>query len=122
VGHLDMRQRNNLLTGNELAAELPASAAGRRAFVAVVAYRDTGMPGEAAVSKFLDADTSDVRFSLSKYEVERALMDAGGWLSEDDVHGLVFTTGIASLEALEAELAAYLDDFSRLSTACDNPL
>lgn len=35
MGLLDVRQRNNLLTGNELAAELPASAVGQRAFVVV---------------------------------------------------------------------------------------
>jgi hypothetical protein len=35
VRRLDTRQRNKLLTGRDLAAELPASAPGGRAFVAV---------------------------------------------------------------------------------------
>jgi hypothetical protein len=62
--HLDTRQRNNLLTGNSLAAELPATSPERRAFVVVGAYRDVGRPGGARVSRFLNADQSDVRFWL----------------------------------------------------------
>ena len=38
AGRLDMRQRNNLHIGNALAAEIPPSAASRRAFVVVTPY------------------------------------------------------------------------------------
>jgi hypothetical protein len=118
---LDMRQRNNLITGNQLAAELPASALGRRAFVVVGAYRDAGRPGGARVSKFLNADQSDVRFWLRRYEVDTVFIERGWWPGEDDLHDDVFKNSIPSIEALEAELAHYLDDFSRLGTTRDNP-
>jgi hypothetical protein len=48
----------------------------RRAFVVVGANRDTSAPEGERASKFLNADTSDVRFWLRKYEVDRACIDA----------------------------------------------
>jgi hypothetical protein len=118
---LDTRQRNNLLTGNELAVEVPASSPARRAFVVVGAYRDVGRPGGAPVSKFLNADQRDVRFWLRRYEVDKLVIDHHRWLGEDELHASVLKTGIPSLAALEAELAHYLDDCSRLGTTHDNP-
>jgi len=120
--HLDMRQRNNLITGNELAAELPASSPERRAFVVVGAYRDVGRPGGARVSKYLNADQSDVRFWLRKHEIDKVFIEHGWWPGENDLLDSVLTTGISSIETLEAELAHYLDDFTRLGSTHDNPV
>lgn len=119
---LDVRQRNNLLTGNELAAELPPSTSGRRAFIVVGAYREVGIPGGAPVSKYLNSDQSDVRFWLRKYEVDMDSINQGKKLSEEDAYNHVLRTGIPSVAAVEAELAKYLDDFSHLGIARGLPL
>jgi hypothetical protein len=119
---LDMRQHNNLITGNDLAADLPATSPERRAFVVVGAYRDVGRPGGARVSRFLNADQSDVRFWLRKYEVDELFIQHGWWPGEGDLQDAVFIKGIPSIEALEAELAHYLDDFAGLGSTHDNPL
>ena len=121
---LTVRQINNLLTGNDLAAEIPASAAQRRAFVVVGAYRDVGQSGGAPVSKFLNADQRDVRFWLRKYEIDTAYLENDWDVVEDDLQESLFLKGLASLEAVERELAKYLDDFANLDVSWrrDNPL
>ncbi len=114
--HLDIRQRNNLLTGNDLTAEIPASSKERRAFVTIHAYRESGRLGGRSLSKYLNANESDVRFWLRKYEIDRALLEVPRFPDLEELHDHIFERDIKSIEALEAELAHHLDDFSLLGS------
>lgn len=114
--HLGTRQRNNLLTGNDLTAEIPASSKDRRAFVTIHAYRESGRLGGRFLSKFLNADHSDVRFWLRKYEIDQALLEVPRFPDLEELHDHIFEHDIKSIEALKVELARYLDDFSQLGS------
>jgi hypothetical protein len=119
--HLSIFQKNCLLTGTLLAAELVASCPQRRAFVVVGAYVQTP-EGSARVSKFLNADHSNVRFWLRKYEVKRE--DVERYLADQDLLESVHLTTIESIEALEAELHPYVEDLQHLQVSwkVDDPL
>jgi hypothetical protein len=69
---LTLLQRNNLLVGNPLAAERPASTDDLRAWVEVRAYSSQSTPRHwVPVSTFLNADRSDQRYKLSWCEIDR---------------------------------------------------
>lgn len=112
---LDIRQLNNLLTGTALVAEIPASSEDLRAFMVISAYKSGG----GRPSKFLNAADQDMLlFMLRTYEVEKQYYIDG---YRDDVdhymHNSIRKRGIASIEALEQELAEYLDDFAALDVS-----
>ena len=112
---LDIRQLNNLLTGKELAAEIQASSEDLRAFVVIAAYKSGG----GRPSKFLNAaDQDTLLFRLGKYEVEKQYYIDGYWDDVDHyMHNSIHKTGITSIEALEGELAEFLDDLSALDVS-----
>lgn len=111
---LTLEQRNNLLVGNHLAAELPSSSDNTRVWLDVSAYSSQSTRFHwVPVSTFLNADRSDQLYKIRWCEIEKAYID--DWLNADlyirqqsDVRGLV------TIEAVEETLAKYLDDFSRL--------
>ena len=114
---LTIEQRNNLLVGSHLAAELPSSSDDTRVWVEVSAYSALSTPQHwVPVSKFLNADRSDQRYQLRWCEIEKGYRDYPlDWdhfvRQETEIQDLI------SIEALEDELAKYLDDFSRLEVA-----
>lgn len=78
-------------------------------------------PLGARVSKFLTTDPSDIRFWLRTYAVDKLVTDHYRWPRGDDLRASVLTSGIPSIEALETELAHYLEDYSWLGATRDNP-
>lgn len=124
--HLDIRQRNNLQTGNELAAEIPSSSPDRRAFVTIHAYLVTdNHPGGARVSRILNRDPApNLRFTLRRYEVETTFIKNAWDVCDEDLYHSVFKKGITSLDEPEAMLHEYLDDFALLDVSWrrDNPV
>jgi hypothetical protein len=114
---LTIEQRNNLLVGNTLAAELPASADDVRAWVEVRAYSTQSTRFHwVPVSKSLNADRSDQRYQLQWCEIDKEYYnhwtDADYFIrQEGEIRDLM------SIEAVEEELAKYLDDFSRLQVS-----
>ena len=118
---LNIRQRNNLLTGNRLAAEVPASAPNLRAFIEIWAHAADREWG--GVSKFLNADTSNLRFDLWKYEIDRSYYDTDGWDWDRFVRGDIHKVkDIPTIEDLERILAEYLDDVSILDWRLVTPM
>jgi hypothetical protein len=122
--HLDIRQLNNLCTGNELAAEIQATSEHRRAFVVIGAYRATGRPGGGRVSKILNAPQDDVRFWVRKYEISIDNIEKQWDVSDEDLHEATYRSDIPDIQELESELGKFLDDFSGFDVSWkrDNPL
>lgn len=120
--HLDTWQVNMLVTGQELAAEIPAPSPHCRAWVYVLAYRvDPTNPGRhGRPSKYLNADHGDVRFRLRVFEVAEADMPtvrADPWNSDYYEKDVIRQDGIANLRDLESLLHAYVKDFAVLVNA-----
>ncbi len=132
---LDIRQRNNLLAGNSLTAEIAGTSANRRAFLSVQPYRlDLDPPSNElsralygnkrkAFSRFLNADHSDIRFVVRSFEVDTDDLDVylrESWVSYDaelEVYELTSRLDIAGIEGLETELRKYLDNLSALDVS-----
>ncbi len=84
---LDTRQRNHLHIGNALAAEIPPTAANRRAFVVVTPYHADPRPQKTLADHFrrkpfpkvLNTERTfddDVRFACTVVEVEAAALQS----------------------------------------------
>lgn len=112
---LDIKQVNNLITGNCLAVEIKSSLDDSRAFVVVGAYRQDGHLGGASVSKFLNSkDKSDTLFWFRKFEVKKEYIDNDWDVTDDELINSVHMKNIKEICQLENELSKYLDDYSCL--------
>ena len=119
---LNMRQKNNLLIGNDLAAEVTASNNDFRAFVSIGSYLPSPGGGRRP-SKILNAKNQDkIRFWLRKYEIHKDYIENMWDVTDNDLRNSSFRNEISSLDELEAELGKYLEDFSQLGLTHDNPL
>lgn len=131
AGRLDVRQRNNLHIGNALAAQIPPSVVGRRAFVIATPYHIDLRPKETLADHFqrkpfpkvLNTEREfddDVRFACTVVEVEEAALQSyleKAALSYDadlELHTRSAQTDLASVEELEIELCQHLEDLARL--------
>jgi hypothetical protein len=119
---LNMRQKNNLLIGNDLAAEVTASNNDFRAFVSIGSYLPSPGGGRRP-SKILNAKNQDkIRFWLRKYEIHKDYIENMWDVTDNNLRNSSFRNEISSLDELEAELGKYLEDFSQLGLTHDNPL
>ena len=120
---LNTFQRNNLVTGNDLAAELQASSPELRAFVVIGAYVQTQSRAKRP-SKMLNADHDTLRFFLRKYEVRRRALEMDEDISDDELIHAIDIHDIQSIDQLEQELVIYIQDFAcmEVSWKIDNPL
>ncbi len=123
MDNLTTFQRNNLIIGTRLAAELQASSPELRAFVVIGAYRQTPS-GPRRPSKILNADYDTLRFFLRKYEVSRHALAMDEYTSDEDLTHAIYMHDIQSIDQLEQELEQYMQDFSRMEVSwkVDNPL
>lgn len=123
MANLTTFQRNNLLIGTRLAAELQASSPELRAFVVIGAYAQT-QSGPRRPSKILNAEQDNLRFFLSKYEVSRHALAMDEYISDKNLIDAIYIHDIQSIDQLEQELAQYIQDFSRMEVSwkVDNPL
>ncbi len=117
---LNVYQKNNLLTGNDLAMEIPSISNTRRAFIKIGAYD----PNTGYVSKILNRDKSGLLFDLRRYEIDNCYIENDWDVSEEELVNSIHVKDIKGIEQLEAELAEHIDDFSNLDCVwkCDNPV
>lgn len=101
-------QRNNLITGTDLAAEIPSSSPELRAFVVVGAYVWAPSGHAKRPSKFLNAEQDGLRFWVRKYEVKKS--DIERWITHADLLNSVYLDEILSIEQLEHEVAWKVDN------------
>ena len=122
MNKLNTFQRNNLITGTDLAAEIPSSSPELRAFVVIGAYARTPSGHAKRPSKFLNAEQNDLRFWIRRYEVKKS--DIEKWITTADLLNSVYLNEILSIEQLEREVEQYIQDFSLLEATwkVDNPL
>jgi hypothetical protein len=123
MANLTTFQRNNLIIGTRLAAELQASSPELRAFVVIGAYRQTPS-GPKRPSKMLNAEHDTLRFWLRKYEVSRQALAMDEDIIDEDLIHDIYIRDIQSIDQLEQELAQHMQDFSRMEVSwkVDNPL
>lgn len=112
--HLNMKQYNNIITGNILCAELPTDTPNHRAFLKIRTYIP-GLPPykRQKISKVLNRSLDDLCFRLEKYEVDISILESRDDQREND-KGYVCTDNL-TMDELEVELGKYLQDFSLLS-------
>jgi len=119
---LDTWQVNMLVTGQALAAEIPAPSPQCRAWVYVTAYSvdPTNSARHGRPSKFLNADHSDVHFRLRVFEVAETDMPtvrADPLNSDYYEKDIICQDDIASIHELESLLCAHVVDFAMLINA-----
>lgn len=113
---LDTVQINNLIQGNGLAAEIPATACHRRAFIIVKAVRAT---------RFINTvDLEGMTFWIRKYEIDKTYIDNDWDVCDEELFNSVHFKEIVGVARVERLLANYIDNFSLLDVEwkCDNPL
>lgn len=115
-------QENTLFIGTVLAAELPSSSPEKRAFVVIGAYEQTSRRAKKP-PKALNADRSDMRFWIRKYEISRVYMEKNLDITDNDLSDSIYLKDIQSLDHLETELGKYIQDFSLMEVEwkVDNP-
>jgi hypothetical protein len=105
-------QQNMLLTGATLGAEISAPSAHCRAFVYVSGYSiDPTRHGRP--SRFLNADHTDVRFSVRVFEIDEEA-SRSPYDKEYAERDMLLREEIENLTNLEDLLSAYLADFTAL--------
>lgn len=116
---LNMKQYNNVITGNILCAELPTDTPKHRAFLRVRAYTPGLPPSKRQkISKVLNRSSDDLHFRLEKYEVDISTLES--WNDQrENYKEYVCIDNLSSIEELETELGKYLQDFSLLSWGSD---
>ena len=111
--NLDTFQKNCIVTGTGLAAEIPSTSSELRAFVEIGSYTKT-LRGAAKPSKFLNVDDSNLRFWIRKYEARKKDIENDLDITQDELINSIYVNDIQSIEDLEAEIGKYLGDFSLL--------
>ena len=110
-------QINNLITGREMAAELPASKDGFRRFLTILPL-EMGKYGQfVAVSKVLSRSKYEtVYFWVSVYELPAEYIEKQLDVTKNEMSFYLDLGKIQGVFALEALLKDYLQDFSLLLT------
>ena len=114
---LSQQQINNLITGREMAAELPASGDGLRRFLTILPL-EMGKYGQfIAVSKVLSRSKYEtVYFWVRVYELPAVYIEKQWDVTEEELTACRDLGKIQGITALEAAIEEYLQDFSMLLT------
>lgn len=120
---LSILQINNLIAGNRLAAELPASAPTLRRFADVTGYmyHDRGM--RCRLSGTISRDKQETAmFQVRDYEIAAVYIENGWDATEDECVHYHCKDEIPGISGVEQELLEHLSDLSLLvpewKTAC----
>lgn len=113
--HLSILQINNLIAGNRLAAELPASAPTLRRFVDVTGYLYDHRCVRRRLSGTISQDKRETAlFQVRDYEIAAVYIENGWDAAEDDCMHYRCIDEIPGISDLERELVEHLSDFSLL--------
>ena len=110
----DRKQKNSLITGLSLSAELTAVNEGSRRFVTLFpyTYNDTGRKAE--LDKFVDTDKDEkVFFNVRDYEYPVKYIENDWEVYDGDIIYHHDLTDIKGITALEQQLSDFVDDFSQ---------
>ncbi|NEN87035.1 hypothetical protein [Paenibacillus elgii] len=110
------KQRNQLISGNALAIEIPAISEERRAFIVVKAVSTKSMLNTS--------DASIMKFWLRRYEIPKTYIENDWDVSDEELVDSVHLKDILGIDQLEQELSDYLEDFTKMDVEwkCENPL
>ena len=115
---LTQQQINNLISGREMAAELPASKKGLRRFLQIRGFERGDDGSFVAASKFVKRSKYEaVFFGVRIYELPAEYIDNGWDVCEEELTFYKDFGYIQGIAALEAVLKEYLQDFSLLLTS-----
>ena len=114
---LSQQQINNLITGREMAAELPASREGLRRFLTIQPLQRGKFGTFVPVDKVLSRGKYEtVSFRVLVYELPAVYIEKQWDVTEDELTAYLDLGKILGITALEAALDQYLQDFSVLLT------
>lgn len=114
---LTQQQINNLITGREMAAELPASKDGFRRFLTIQPLQMGKFGRFVAADKILSRSKYEtVYFWVRIYELPAVYIEKQWDVTEDELTAHLDLGKILGITALEAALDQYLQDFSVLLT------
>ena len=123
--HLSVVQINNLITGNRLAAELPASAPTLRRFVDVSGYVYNEQGVCRRLSRTISQDKRETAmFQIRDYEIPAVYIENGWDVAEDECVNYRCKDEIIGISGAEQELLEHLSDLSLLvlEWKTDSPL
>jgi hypothetical protein len=122
---LNLKQINNLITGNRLSVEIKSTTINTRLFLVVGSYVRNERGVAVRMSKILnDKNKDNAVYYFRRYEINKDYIDNNLDVSEDELINSVYINNIKNIEQLENELSKYLDNYSALDVEwkCDNPI
>lgn len=122
---LNIKQKNNLLTGVKLAVELEASETGLKRFITVFGYLYNEEHKFQELTNVIKTGLDEeVYFEIRCYEIPVEYYDNHWDVTDDILINDELIDDIKGIKALENELKNYIDDFSILKPEwyCDNLL
>jgi hypothetical protein len=129
IQNLNINQKNLLLSGNNLAAELPSTLTGHRCFLIIHPYILVDKYGSIVTQKPTkvlneEGKESDLLFSILKYEITQADMDKGYGIKNEDFKNRDFINDIKGIRNLENELNKRMSNIEILvpEWKIDNPI
>lgn len=123
--NLTMKQKNELITGIALAAELPASSSKYKKYLTVCGYQLDVSGKKMRMDKFLNSTPNrGIRFRLHCYELPIEYIENDWWIGQEELINRICIDEIEGIENLEHELSKFLKDFSKLlpEWKCSYPL
>lgn len=122
---LSLHQINNLITGIQLAAELPASTLKNRHFISVIGYNfDEDGRARKPNNILHSSKEKSLFFVIWEYEISSEYIENGWDVTEDEFERYNHIKDIHGIANLEIELSKFINDFAMLVPAweCDNPI
>lgn len=111
----DIKQKNNLMTGVRMVAELKPSTSELRKFIIVNAYDYDENQKRIELTKFIKNDMENkINFELRCYEIPKEFYD-NGWEMDIEEKFLVNDVQISDIKGfnqLNEKLQMFIDDFS----------
>ena len=120
---LDRLQKNNLLTGTQLAVELRPTSSEYRKFLSVYGYNYNENGDVVSLSKFLKSSEEErYYFEIRCYEIPKVYYENNWDVDDSILINSEYIRDIKGIKSLENNLEKYLPDFSVLkpSSQCDN--
>ena len=117
-----LHQRNNLLTGKELASEIEGNIQ-VRTFIVIGSYMVDKTGKKSKTSHFMKSEVpTNMCFWLKKYDIEREFIDS--WYADMHLSNIISIDGIVGFDQLEELLLPYTSDFAAFDVSWkrDNPL
>lgn len=118
-----LKQKNQLITGVVLVAELEATSADRRKFLSIFGYEYDNSGRQIEVDNVIRRDKENtIFFQLRSYEIPKEYKEDNWDITEDILINDKKDRDIKGIEVIEKEVGKILKDFNKLipEWECEN--